>query len=95
MRQPSRKRRKHQRQSRTRRATLETLEARRVLADTSFPAILQWFDGSYQTIERRAGDTFLAGYGSVYLPPTGRADSGDQSEIPRHRGGVEVELCNR
>jgi hypothetical protein len=39
------------------------LEARLLLADTSFPVILQWFEGSYDTIESRAADLFAAGYG--------------------------------
>lgn len=47
--------------------------------ETSAPAILQWFEGSYSTIERRTVDAFVAGYGSVWLPPPGRADSGNQS----------------
>src|SRR4051794_18019985 len=61
------------------RLRLTTLEDRTVPADVSAPAILQWFDGSYATIERRAADVFAAGYGDVYTPPPGRADSGDQS----------------
>lgn len=47
--------------------------------DTSAPAILSWFDASYRTQELRAGDVFRAGYGAVWLPPPGRADSGNQS----------------
>ncbi|HEV7298548.1 MAG TPA: PEP-CTERM sorting domain-containing protein [Tepidisphaeraceae bacterium] len=47
--------------------------------DVSAPAILQWFDGTYQSQARRAADVFKAGYGSVWLPPPGRADSGNQS----------------
>src|SRR3954470_19155983 len=64
---------------RARRPVLNTLEDRTVPADVSAPAILQWFDGSYSTIERRAADVFAAGYGDVYTPPPGRADSGDGS----------------
>lgn len=41
--------------------------------------ILQWFDGSYQSMNARAADVFMAGYGAVWTPPPGRADSGDQS----------------
>lgn len=52
---------------------------RALAEDVSAPAILQWFDGSYATQERRAADVFAAGYGSVWLPPPGRADSGNQS----------------
>jgi Ca2+-binding RTX toxin-like protein len=58
---------------------IEPLEARTLLADVSAPAILQIFDGSYRTIERRAADILAAGYGSVYTPPPGRADSGNFS----------------
>ncbi len=48
-------------------------------AGESAPAILQWFESGYTTQERRVADLFMAGYGSVWLPPTGRADSGNQS----------------
>jgi hypothetical protein len=54
------------------------LEERLVL-DYSAPPILQYFEGSYATIEQRAPDIFNAGYGSVLTPPPGRADSGNQS----------------
>jgi hypothetical protein len=47
--------------------------------DVSAPVILQWFDASYKTIERRMADVFAAGYGAVWTPPPGRADSGNQS----------------
>jgi hypothetical protein len=57
----------------------EVLESRVVPSDTSAPALLQWFDGSDATVERRAADVFDAGYGGLYLPPPGRADSGNQS----------------
>ena len=42
--------------------------------DVSAPAILQWFEASYDTMDRRSADMFLSGYGAVYVPPTGRAD---------------------
>lgn len=42
--------------------------------DVSAPAILQWFEATYDTMERRSVDMFLAGYGAVYTPPPGRAD---------------------
>ena len=42
--------------------------------DDSPPAILQWFESSYKTIERRTPDVFMAGYGAVWTPPPGRAD---------------------
>src|SRR5262249_20873882 len=61
------------------RPSVEQLEERCVLADVSAPAMLQWFEGSYRTLERRAPDLFQAGYESVYTPPPGRADLGDFS----------------
>lgn len=61
------------------RLRLESFEERIVPSDVSAPVILQWFDGSYQTIERRAADIFAAGYGTVYTPPPGRADSSNFS----------------
>jgi autotransporter-associated beta strand protein len=45
----------------------------------SAPAILQWFDSTYATQANRVADFFMAGYGSTWIPPTGRADSGNQS----------------
>lgn len=42
----------------------------------SAPAILQWFDGRYETQENRTADIFAAGYGAVWIPPVGQADSG-------------------
>src|SRR5437762_1491375 len=47
--------------------------------DVSAPAILQYFESTYGTIETRMPDAFATGYGSLYTPPPGRADSGDQS----------------
>jgi alpha-amylase len=47
--------------------------------DQSSPPILQWFESSYETIENRVPDIFLAGYGFVWLPPPSRADQGDFS----------------
>lgn len=47
--------------------------------DTSPAPIVQWFDSTYQTQFDRTSDLFMAGYGGVWIPPTGRADSGNQS----------------
>ncbi|MEZ6123669.1 MAG: GEVED domain-containing protein [Planctomycetaceae bacterium] len=58
--------------------TTESLEQRLVL-DVSAPAILQVFDSTYFNIEDRAADIFAAGYGGIWIPPTGRADSGNFS----------------
>jgi len=58
---------------RVRRLFLELLEDRNLL-DVSAPVILQVYDGSYRTIERRAADIFNAGYGAVFTPPPGRAE---------------------
>ncbi|MDG2221792.1 MAG: dockerin type I domain-containing protein [Rubripirellula sp.] len=62
-----------------RRCRIERLESRKLLAATSPPPILQWFDSSFETIEERAPDLFQTGYGAIWLPPPGRADSGNQS----------------
>ena len=58
---------------------MEKLETRNLLASVSAPPILQWFDSSFETIEERLPDLFQSGYGAVWLPPPGRADSGNQS----------------
>ena len=42
-------------------------------ADVSPPPILQWFQTTYKTMQARTPDVFLAGYGAVWVPPTGRA----------------------
>src|SRR5215212_3093900 len=65
--------------SKHRRLSAEPLEQRHLLADYSPPAILQWFESTYDNIENRLPDVFAAGYGSVYTPPSGRADSSNFS----------------
>jgi len=37
------------------------------------PTMLQWFECPWRDMERRMGDYFVAGYGSVWLPPISRA----------------------
>lgn len=61
--------------------SLGTLATPRPLlaVDVSPPAFLQWFDGSYATIEHRMADVWSAGYGQIWLPPTGRAESSNFS----------------
>ena len=44
--------------------------------DTSSPAMLQLFEARWETIEERLPDIRAAGYGSLWLPPPGRGDSG-------------------
>jgi hypothetical protein len=47
--------------------------------EASPPVILQDFESTWQTITNRMPDIFAAGYGGVYTPPPGRAESGNQS----------------
>ena len=54
-------------------------EVARAQHDVSPAPFLQWFESSYETIERRTADLFAVGYGAVWLPPPGRADLGDFS----------------
>lgn len=42
------------------------------LAQENPPPMLQWFECRWSDMERRMGDYFAAGYGSVWLPPTSR-----------------------
>src|SRR5262245_51851159 len=51
----------------------------RLVPDVSAPAILQYFESTYPTIEKKTPDILLAGYGGVWMPPPGRADTGDQA----------------
>lgn len=41
--------------------------------------ILQYFEGKWETIDHKMPDIFMSGYGTLYLPPPSRADSGNQS----------------
>jgi hypothetical protein len=50
-----------------------------VAQDASPAPFLQWFDGSFESMNARSADVFMAGYGAVWVPPPGRADSGNQS----------------
>jgi alpha-amylase len=47
--------------------------------DVSPLPILQWFECRHSTIQKRIPDLFMAGYGAIWIPPPGRADSGNQS----------------
>ncbi|QDT00803.1 Alpha-amylase precursor [Adhaeretor mobilis] len=41
--------------------------------------MLQIFEARWETVENRMADIFDIGYGRLWIPPTSRADSGDQS----------------
>lgn len=60
-------------------AAMTTLASLASAADVSKPAILQHFDSSWQTIEKRGPDIFMAGYGAMWTPPPSRAESGNGS----------------
>jgi alpha-amylase len=45
----------------------------------SAPAMIQLFESRWTTLSRRAPDMFMAGYGGIWIPPAGRADTGNQS----------------
>lgn len=47
--------------------------------DISAAPILQWFESSYEVQENRLADFFMAGYGSTWIPPVSRTDSGNLS----------------
>ena len=49
-----------------------------VLAPTNTycDVILQYFESRYKTMEHRMPDIFMAGYDALWIPPTGKADSG-------------------
>ncbi len=44
--------------------------------DSSAPAILQVFESTWQNTESRAADAFIAGYGGLWVPPPGKAETG-------------------
>src|SRR5437870_464149 len=47
--------------------------------DVSQPAMLEMFEAKWQTIEDRMPDIYQTGYGQMWLPPPGRADTGGTS----------------
>src|SRR6476660_9447499 len=57
--------------------------------DVSPPVVLQWFESSWKTMERRQPDLFMAGYGAIWTPPPGRALYDDQG------GGIGYNLYDR
>lgn len=60
-----------------------------VAQDVSAPVILQWFESSWDTIERRTADFHAAGYGSLWTPPPGRALYTDAG------GGIGYDIYDR
>lgn len=58
-------------------------------ADTSAPAILQYFESSWLTMQKRMPDVFMSGYGAIWTPPPGRALYDDQG------GGIGYNLYDR
>lgn len=71
--------RKFDRQLRTVRVAAATALALAALPQADARVMLQYFEGKWETMERRMPDIFMAGYGAMWLPPAARADSGDQS----------------
>lgn len=43
------------------------------------PVTLQWFESSWETMEDRTADAFMAGYGRVWTPPPSKSDGGTGS----------------
>ena len=58
-------------------------------ADVSAPVILQYFESSWKTMQKRTPDVFMAGYGALWTPPPGRALYDDQG------GGIGYNLYDR
>lgn len=69
-------------------AVLATTSALRA-EDLSPPVILQYFESKWSTMEKRAPDVFMAGYGALWTPPPGRALYDDQG------GGIGYNIYDR
>jgi hypothetical protein len=54
-------------------AVSSVLASSALAQQVSQPVVLQWFESSWRNIERRTPDHFTAGYGSIWVPPPGRA----------------------
>jgi hypothetical protein len=70
-------------------AILGVIPSLAVAQDTSAPVILQWFEDSWKTIDRRTADFHAAGYGSLWTPPPGRALYTDAG------GGIGYDIYDR
>ncbi len=55
------------------------------LAQADNPALLQWFETRWDTIEARMPDFFMAGYAGVWLPSPGKASTGSPGYDPFDR----------
>ncbi len=53
------------------------------------PVVMQWFEASWKTMQKRTPDVFMAGYGAIWTPPPGRALYDDQG------GGIGYNLYDR
>jgi alpha-amylase len=62
-------------------ALVTAMSSRAMAVDYSPPPILQWFQASYDTMEDRSADMFLAGYGAVWIPPPGRGHANQQGSV--------------
>ena len=51
--------------------------------------MLQWFETRWTDIERRMPDFFVAGYGSTWLPPSGRGFQDPRSSTPSLTAGYD------
>jgi len=60
-------------------AAFAALGGAAALAQNTHPTILQYFEAKWTTITSRMPDVFMAGYGSVWLPPPSKGQSGSQS----------------
>ena len=58
---------------------LGTWHSAALAQDVSPPAMMQWFETSWNTMQSRTPDLFMAGYGGVWTPPAGKADQGNFS----------------
>src|SRR3954454_5678143 len=70
-------------------AALPLWQSQARAGDVSAPVILQYFESSWLTMQKRTPDVFTAGYGAIWTPPPGRALYDDQG------GGIGYNLYDR
>lgn len=61
------------------RAAIASAVLAQAVSAASAEVILQYFEARWDTIENRMPDIFMAGYAGLWVPPPGRADTGDFS----------------